>query len=132
MINNDSARSVVAGGVGEYIARCPKDVQAKLEHVRSAIREVVPDAIETVSYFDMPGYCYQGYNYNGMFVWFSYKPPYIRLHVRPPVIQDHEAELKEYARTKAILSFPQDAVVPTGLIKKLTRASLKVMKDSAE
>ena len=132
MINKDSARSVEAGGVEEYIAQCPPDVQSKLERFRSAIRAVAPDAIETTSYFEMPGYCYEGYNYNGMFVWFSYKIPFIRLHLRPPVIQNHEAELKNYSKTKAIVNFPQGAAAPTALIKKLTRASLKAMKESAK
>jgi uncharacterized protein YdhG (YjbR/CyaY superfamily) len=80
----------------------------------------------------MPGYSYEGYDYNGMFVWFSYKKPFIRLHVRPPVIQEHKNELEQYATTKAIVSFPEDKKTPSKLVKKLVQASVAVMKRTAK
>ena len=103
---------LVPGGVDEYLASCPVEARPQLNEVRAAIREVAPDSIETVSYFQIPGYSYPGYDYNGMFAWFSYKQPYVRLHVRPPVIQDHEADLTAYARTKSIVSFPLSEDIP--------------------
>jgi uncharacterized protein YdhG (YjbR/CyaY superfamily) len=115
--------------VGEYIAKCPKEAQDKLRRIRAAIRQVAPDAAERTDYFQMPGYSYEGYDYDGMFVWFSFKKPYVRLHVRPPVIQEHKKELKGYPTTKAIVSFPIDEEIPTALVKKLVKASLKVMKN---
>jgi uncharacterized protein YdhG (YjbR/CyaY superfamily) len=124
-------KKIVPGGVDEYIAACPEEVQEKLKAVRAAIREVAPDAIETVSYFQFPGYSYEGYDYNGMFVWFSYKKPYIRLHLRPPVIQDHKQKLKGYGMSKGILSFPEEAEISPALVKKLVTASLNVMKGKA-
>lgn len=76
----------------------------------------------------MPGYSYEGYDCNGMFVWFSYKKPYVRLHVRPPVIQEHQQELAGYVTTKAIVSFPVGRDLPIALVKKLVKASIEVMK----
>ena len=67
-----------------------------------------------------------------MFVWFSFKEPYIRLHLRPPVIQDYKKELAGYATTKGILSFPAGGEIPIALVKKLVKASLKVMKDKSK
>ncbi len=64
-----------------------------------------------------------------MFVWFSFKKPYIRLHVRPPVIQEHGKELAGYLTTKAIVSVPLDTRIPVTLVKKLVKASLKTMRD---
>lgn len=90
------------GGVDEYIANCPKAVQEKLKSVRAVILELAPDSLETVSYFQMPGYAYDGYDYSGMFVWFSYKKPYVRLRVRPPVIQNNKNKLTDYITTKAL------------------------------
>jgi len=120
---------VIAGGVDEYIAKCPKDAQGKLKTIRTAIKQVAPAAIETVSYFQMPGYFYGGnYAYNGMFVWFSFKSPYVRLHLWPPVIKDHKKELTDHKTTTAILSFPLDKDIPTSLVKKLVKASLRAMK----
>ena len=124
-MNSDS---VVPGGVDEYLAKCPIEAQAHLDAIRAAIRDVAPDSIETVSYFQIPGYSYPGYDYNGMFAWFSYKRPNVRLHVRPPVIQEHAGELKAYSQTKSILSFPLKEELPVALVKKLVLASIEEMK----
>jgi uncharacterized protein YdhG (YjbR/CyaY superfamily) len=123
------SRSIRPGGVDEYIAACPKAVQSKLKRVRSAIRSVAPGAVETVSYFQMPGYSYEGYDYNGMFAWFSFKKPNVRLHVRPQAIQQQrKKDLAAYATTTALVIFPGDQEIPVALVKKLVRASVKVMK----
>jgi uncharacterized protein YdhG (YjbR/CyaY superfamily) len=125
------ANSIEPGGVDEYITKFPKEEQGRLAEIRAAIREVAPDAIETVSYFQIPGYYIKGYDYNGMFAWFSYKKPNVRLHVRPPVLQDHRNELAGYSTTTAIVSFPLHKEIPVALIKKLVKASLKVMENSS-
>ncbi len=127
----DSSKKVIPGGVDEYIAKCPLNVQAKLKSIRKAIQEVAPGAIETVSYFQIPGYSYEGYDYNGMFAWFSYKQPYIRLHVRPLAIEEHKAELKGCPTTKGAVSFPLNKNISLPLVKKLVLASLNVMKGNA-
>lgn len=121
-------KTIIPGGVDEYIAACPERVRPKLAQVRAAIQQVAPDTIETVSYFGIPGYAYPGYDYNGMFAWFSYQNSKIRLHVRPPVLEDHKAELATYKKTKSILSFDENAELPLELIKKLVLASIAVMK----
>jgi uncharacterized protein YdhG (YjbR/CyaY superfamily) len=114
--------------VDEYIARCPKEAQGDLAKVRAAIRAAVPGATERTDYFQMPGYSYPGFVfYDGMFAWFSFKKPHIRLHVPPSVIQKHRKELAGYATTKAIVSFPMGKPVPMTLVKKLVKASLKAM-----
>ena len=117
----------------EYIARCPKEVQGGLAKIRAAIRAAVPGATERTDYFRMPGYSYPGIeHYDGMFAWFSFKKPQIRLHVPPSVIQEHQKELAGFATTKAIVSFPMGKPVPMTLVKKLVKAGLKVMKDKSE
>lgn len=131
MKNNSSKKVVVPGGVDEYIKQCPQDIRPKLEIIRSAIRDIAPDAIETVSYFAMPGYCYEGYDYNGMFAWFSYKKPYIRLHVRPPVAKEHANELEGCKISTGIIGFPEAESISEQLIQKLVKASLGVMRGGA-
>ena len=91
-----------------------------------------PGATERMDYFQMPGYSYEGYDYDGMFVWFSFKKPCVRLHVRPPVIEDHKKELSGCATTKAIVSFPADSAISMALVKKLVKASLRVMKEKSK
>jgi uncharacterized protein YdhG (YjbR/CyaY superfamily) len=126
--SSSTTKVVVPGGVDEYIEASPREVRAKLEDVRAAIQSAAPRSSETVSYFQMPGYYFEGYDYNGMFAWFSYKKPFIRLHVRPPVLEEHSTEIGTYAKTKAIVSFPADAPIPKALVKKLVKASINVMK----
>lgn len=128
-MTNRKTNQIVPGGVDEYIAKCPSAVQDKLRAIRAVIQEVAPDAHETVSYFDIPGYYYEGYDYNGMFAWFSFNNSYVRLHVRPPVIDNYKKELEGYGTTKAIVSFANDKEIPIALVKKLVKASLKTMKD---
>ena len=118
--------------VDAYIAKCPKSAQGKLKEIRAAIREVAPGATKTTSYFQMPGYYYPGYDYNGMFVWFGLQKSHISLLLRPPTIQDHEVELAGCATTKAAVHLPLDGRVPMPLVKKLVRASLRIMKDKAK
>lgn len=119
--------------VDEYIARCPKEARGGLAKIRAVIRAAAPGATERTDYFQMPGYSHPGVDYyGGMFAWFSFKKPHIRLHVPPPVIQEHVKELAGYPTTKAIVSFPMGKPVPVTLVKKLVKASLKVMKNKPE
>jgi uncharacterized protein YdhG (YjbR/CyaY superfamily) len=119
---------IIPGGVDEYIERMPESVRVRLREIRGAIQQAAPRSVETVSYFAMPGYSYAGYDYNGMFAWFSFKPPFVRLHVRPPVLEEHKEAAGDYPVTKAIISFPVDKPIPKPLVTKLAKASVAVMK----
>jgi len=118
--------------VDEYISKCPKEAQSHLATIRAAIRGAAPGAAERGDYFEMPGYSYPGFDYDGMFAWFSFKKPHIRLHVRPPVIEDHAKELAGYPTTKAIVSFPMVKPIPVTLVKNLVKASVKAMRNKAK
>ena len=129
---NATATKRKVSEVDEYIARCPKEAQRNLAKIRAAIRVAAPGATERTDYFQMPGYSYPGFDYDGMFAWFSFKNTSIRLHIRPPVIQEHKKELANYPVTKAIVSFPMGKPIPVTLVKKLVKASIKVMKDRSK
>lgn len=64
-----SLKRAGASGVDKYIANAPKGVQGKLREIRAAIRQAAPGATERTDYFQLPGYSYEGYDYDGMFVW---------------------------------------------------------------
>ena len=133
MAKNASKKTIVIvpGGVDDYIANCPEKVRPLLMDIRSAVQSAAPGSIETTSYFQMPGYLYQGYDYNGMFAWFSFKSPNVRLHVRPPVLENYSDDLGDFATTKAIISFPASGKIPSALVKKLVKASIAEMKRKA-
>ena len=118
--------------VDAYLAKCPKAAQARLREIRKAIREAVPDATELINQFRMPGYSYPGYDYSGMFAWFGLQKSHIGLYLRPPTVSDHKKELAGYVTTKAAVHLPIDDEVPARLIKKLVKASVKIMKDKGK
>jgi len=122
MSNNDLT-------VDQYILQAPAELHEGLSAIRALIREVAPDAVERTDYFQLPGYSYAGYDYDGMFVWFSYKKSSLRLHVRPPVLEDHKGETGGLKQSKSIIDFPIDKALPAGLITKLVKASITVMKN---
>src|SRR6201999_1297826 len=120
-----------ANHVDKYIAKAPKAVQGRLREMRAAIREAAPGATERTDYFEWPGYSYEGYDYDGMFAWFSFKEPHVRLHVRPPVIQKHKKELAGHMTTKAVVGFTADTTISKALVKRLVKASVREMMDKA-
>lgn len=55
MKKNQNSKTIKPGGIPAYISACPKEVHTRLKEMRAAIRDVAPDAIDTLSYFEMPG-----------------------------------------------------------------------------
>jgi uncharacterized protein YdhG (YjbR/CyaY superfamily) len=114
-----------AGNVDEYIAATPKDMQPKLKQIRSAIREVAPDAVESISY-GMPFYSYKGEEgFKGRLVYFGLLKSSIGLYMRPQDLEPYMSEVAEYKSTKSALQFPLDQAPPVQLIKKLVREAMK-------
>jgi len=111
--------------VESYILAAPKDVQAKLRAVRAAIKEVAPDASESISY-RMPYY-----SYKGRLAWFGLQKAHIGLYLRPPVIEEHRRELAGYATTKSAVHLPLDRKIPVSLVKKLVKARVR-MNEAAD
>jgi uncharacterized protein YdhG (YjbR/CyaY superfamily) len=114
-----SAKGKPPKSVDAYIAAAPKEVQRKLREVRAAIKEVAPDAAESISY-RMPYY-----SYKGRLAWFGLQRAHIGLYLRPPVIEEHKSELMGYGTTKSAVHLPLDRRIPVQLVKKLVRARMK-------
>jgi uncharacterized protein YdhG (YjbR/CyaY superfamily) len=116
-----------AKNVDEYISSAPKEVQGKLEEVRKTIKEVAPDAMESISY-QMPYYAKKGnlpWNKRSI-VWFGLQSRHIGLYLPPPIIEKHKRELSVYKTTKSAIHFPLDEKLPITLIKKLVKARMKI------
>jgi uncharacterized protein YdhG (YjbR/CyaY superfamily) len=114
-----------AKDVDEYIAAAPKGVQSMLMQIRAAIKEVAPDAVESISY-DMPFYSYKGEEgFKGRLVYFGLLKSSIALYMRPQDIEPYKSEVAEYKSTKSALQFPLDQAIPVPLIKRLVREAMK-------
>ena len=120
--------------VDQYIAKCPKEARAGLAKLRASIWAAAPGATERTDYFAWPGYSLDdpSYDYNGMFAWFSFKAPHIRLHVRPAAIQKYKEELAGYKTSLAVVFFDMGDPIPAALAKKLVKASVAEMKNKAK
>lgn len=115
--------------VTAYIKSAHEETHSQLKELRTIIQKIAPTATERTDYFQMPGYSYDQYDYyNGMFVWFSFKKPYVRLHILPSVIEKYKKETQEYRLTKSIIGFKVGQKLPKLLIKKLVKESANAMK----
>lgn len=111
----DRKESTVDG----YIEKSPKAARRKLREVRAAIRKAAPEASESISY-RMPYY-----SYKGRLAWFGLFKEHIGFFIRPPVLEEHMAELEEYVMTKSSLHLPLDKKVPKDLVMKLVKAAVR-------
>lgn len=114
-----------ARAVDAYIRSARGIARKKLQEVRIAIREVAPEARESISY-GIPFY-----DYKGRLAWFGLHTNHIGLYLRPPIIQEHRRELEGYATTKSAVHLPLDREIPVSLVKKLVRARMKINQAEA-
>lgn len=112
--------------VGEYVRGAPKEVRGKLLQLRKLIKAVAPKAEERISY----GIPY--YGYKGRLAYFQYATSHIGLYIPPPVIQQHERELKSYETATATVRFPLGKALPVALIRKLIKARLAINEQKAK
>ena len=105
--------------IDEYIALFSPEVQAILEKIRSTIRNVAPDAQETISY-RIPTF-----KLNGVVVYFAAFKKHIGFY--PPVRGDATLQkaVSTYAGEKGNLRFPLDHPIPYGLIERIVKLRVK-------
>ncbi len=113
-----------AGDVDEYIAAAPKEIQGKLEQMRTAIRQVAPNATEYISY-GMPAF-----KYEKPFIGFAAMMNHIGLYpMSGSFVAAHKEELAGYATSKGAIQLPLDKPVPISLIKKIVKLRIKETKE---
>lgn len=101
-----------ARNVDEYIAAAAKDARPKLRQVRAAIKEVAPDAVESISY-GMPFYSYAGeVGFKNRLVYFGALKSRLVLYMRPHDLEEPADTLAAYRSTKSALWFPLDEAIP--------------------
>lgn len=105
--------------IDEYIASFPKDVQQLLKQFRSAVKEVAPDAEETISY-GIPAF-----KWNGLLVWFAAHKNHIGFYPRASAIAAFQKELSKYKNAKGSVQFSIDKPLPISLIKKMVKFRVK-------
>lgn len=122
--HSNMAKTQKPQDIDGYILQFPADVQAILEQVRKTIRQVAPDAKETISY-QMPAF-----KQHGILVYFAAWKTHIGLY--PPISGDKALEeaVARYAGPKGNLQFPLDESIPYKLIARIVK--LRMKQDSAK
>lgn len=117
--------------VDAYIRRCPPKARVRLREIRRAVREAAPGSVEGIRQFRIPSVAYPSHShgvYDGVFVWYGLQRNHVGLYLRPPTISDHKKELAGYVTTKSAVHLPLDRKVSATVVKKLVKASIKIMK----
>ena len=119
------ARQQQTTTIDEYIAEFPKDVQERLQKVRTAIKKAAPDAEEAIKY-GMPTFVQAG-----NLIHFAGYKNHIGLYPGSSPVEAFKDELTKYQTSKGTVQLPLDKAVPVGLIGKMTKYCVKRNLDRA-
>ena len=102
--------------VDEYIASFPEDVQKVLEEIREAVKDLVPEAKEKISYQIA---CFELNGRN--LIHFAGWKKHISLYPIPAGNEAFEKQVAPYVDGKGTLKFPLDKPLPMTLIRKVVK-----------
>ena len=105
--------------IDEYIAHCPRKVQARLKKLRTTIKRAAPNAEEKISY-QIPTFYLQG-----NLVHFAAFKNHISFFPASSGIAKFKKELSSYKLAKGTAQFPLDKPIPYALIAKITKFRVK-------
>ena len=107
--------------IDEYIQTFPKNVQKILQSLRQTIKEVAPEAVETISY-QIPTF-----KLNGNLVHFAAYKNHIGFYPTSSAINAFKDKLSQYELSKGTVRFPIDKPIPLDLVKKMV--AFRVMEN---
>ena len=110
-------QKTVPKSVDEYLAAQPKEVRAKLEQVRSAIRKAVPEAVEGIGY-RMPGYKLHG---KPMLYFAGFKKHYSLFAASGTFFNTLKDQLRDYEVQKGTVHFSLSKPVPVNLVRRIAK-----------
>ena len=100
--------------ITDYILTSPAEVQPKLNQMRDAILEILPEATEKISY-GMPTFYL-----NGNVVHFAAFSHHIGFYPGADGIAQFASEFGSYKFSKGAVQFPLDQPLPLELVKRIT------------
>lgn len=101
--------------IDDYMAGFPPEIRELLEQIRKTIKQVAPDAQETISY-GMPAF-----RLNGNLVYFAAFKNHIGFYPIPAGVEKFKKELSAYKTGKGSVQFPLNQQMPLPLITKLVQ-----------
>lgn len=109
--------------VDEYHASFPIDIQKILQQLRQTIKQVAPEAIETISY-NIP-------TFKNLISYAAYKK-HIGFYAGSSAVAFFEEELTPYKTLKGTIQFPVHKPLPIALIKKILKFRMEAVKMKSE
>jgi uncharacterized protein YdhG (YjbR/CyaY superfamily) len=116
----------VPQNIDEYIAMFPKDVQAKLESMRAAIRKAAPKAEEAISYMIPTFRLY------GNLVHFAGYQSHIGFYPGAAGVVAFKKEIAGYNTSKGTVQFPLDKPLPLKLVTAIVKFRVAQNVEKAE
>ena len=105
--------------IDEYIEKAPKETQSRLKELRAFIKNLAPDATETISY-QIPTY-----KLNGKYlVYFAGWKSHIALYPTTSSMEVSE-EISKYRTGKGTFQFPNDQPLPMDIIRKIVQIRIQ-------
>ena len=98
-----------------YIATQPEATRLILEQLRQIIKEIAPEAEESISY-QMPAF-----KLNGMLVWYAGYKKHVGFYPSSKPIEVFKDELKTYKTSKGAIQLPLNKPLPVELITKIVK-----------
>lgn len=108
--------------VDEYINSFPRDTQLVLKKIRSIVKNLAPDAKETMSY-GMPGYKLNG----KALVYFAGWKEHVGFYPTPNGMEAFDKDLDKYKTGKGTAQFPLKNVIPYDLIEKIVKFRISAL-----
>ena len=106
--------------IDDHIKSFPEKQQAMLMEIRETVKQLAPDAIETISY-GIPTFKLNGKN----LVHFAGYKTHLGFYPTAKGIDIFKEELKPYATGKGTLQFSWDQPLPLALIVKIVKFRIK-------
>lgn len=109
--------------IDEYINSYPIDTQNILKKIRSILKNIIPEAVETISYgiptFDIN---------NKHVVHFGGFKTHVSIFPTSSPIPVFKKELKPYKTSKGAIQFSLDKDIPYELIERIVKYRIKELK----
>ena len=115
-----------AKDIDAYIARFPRDVQERLQQIRTTIRTAAPELEEAIKY-DIPTFVG-----HGNVVFFAGFKDHISVYPAPRGNKEFQQELSQYQGGKGTARFPLNEPVPLDLIRRITLFRLEEDRERAK
>ena len=117
----NSRKTQPVRNVDDYLSRVPDDARDALEKLRKAIKSIVPEAIEVISY-QIPTFKHQG----RMLVSYAAFSEHCSFFPGAGPIEAHQSELQSYQTSKGTIRFTPSLPLPVSLINKLVKTRIRL------